>query len=37
VEAPVRLSGRGLLLFLLVGEAYAVGRLAWRTSRRRLV
>ena len=37
VEALVRLSGRGLLLVLLAGAAYAAGRLAWRTSRRRLV
>ena len=37
VEALVRLSGRGLLLVLLAGAAYGVGRLAWRASRRRLV
>ena len=37
VEALVRLSGRGLLLLVLVAAAYAVLRLGWRTSRRRLV
>ena len=37
VEALVRLSGRGLLLLLLAAAAYAVLRLGWRASRRRLV
>jgi hypothetical protein len=32
VEALVRLSGRGLLRVLLAGQAYVVGRLAWRTA-----
>ena len=37
VEALVRLSGRGLLLVLLAGLAYVVGRLGVRLVRRRLV
>lgn len=37
VEALVRLSGRGLLLLVLAAAAYAVLRLGWRASRRRLV
>lgn len=37
VEALVRLSGRGLLLLVLAAAAYAVLRLDWRASRRRLV
>ena len=37
VEALVRLSGPGLLLLLLSAAAYAVLRLGWRASRRRLV
>lgn len=37
VEALVRLSGRGVLLLLLAGLAYAVVRSAWKVSRRRLV
>lgn len=37
VEALVRLSGRTALLLIVAAAAYAVLRLAWRVSRRRLV
>ncbi|MCW2606283.1 MAG: hypothetical protein JWO60_976 [Frankiales bacterium] len=37
VEALVRLSGRGLLVLLLLGLTLAVLRVGWRLSRRRLL
>ena len=37
VEGLIRLSGRGVLLVLCLALAYAVVRLGWRASRRRLV
>jgi hypothetical protein len=37
VEGLIRLSGRGILLLLCLAVAFAVLRLGWRASRRRLV